>query len=144
MPLHRLGFAVLTPKSGVNPELLAYALMTPRFIDGVISRSVGVAYPAIAETRLSALHLALPPDESEQQLILNAIKTDTKLVDEAIAKERSQIDLILEYRDSLIAAVVTGQLDVREAAVRIVEGDDLADDTAADEEEMEDALDAVD
>jgi type I restriction enzyme S subunit len=138
------GFAVLTPKSGVNPELLAYALMTPRFIDGVISRSVGVAYPAIAETRLSALHLALPPDESEQQLILNAIKTDTKLVDEAIAKERSQIDLIVEYRDSLIAAVVTGQLDVREVAVRIVEGDDLADDTAADEEEMEDALDAVD
>jgi type I restriction enzyme S subunit len=138
------GFAVLTPKSGVNPELLAYALMTPRFIDGVISRSVGVAYPAIAETRLSALHLALPPDESEQQLILNAIKTDTKLVDEAIAKERSQIDLIVEYRDSLIAAVVTGQLDVCEVAVRIVEGDDLADDTAADEEEMEDALDAVD
>jgi len=37
-----------------------------------------------------------------------SFKTDTKLVDEAIAKERSQIDLIVEYRDSLIAAVVTG------------------------------------
>ena len=138
------GFAVLTPKPGIIPELMAYALMTPRFIDVVISRSVGVAYPAIAETRLSALHLALPPDESEQQLILNAIKTDTKLVDEAIAKERSQIDLILEYRDGLIAAVVTGQLDVRDAAVRVVEGDDLADGTATDEEDMEDELDAVD
>ncbi|CAG4929264.1 unnamed protein product, partial [Acidocella sp. C78] len=65
-------------------------------------------------------------------------------VDEAIAKERSQIDLILEYRDNLIAAVVTGQLDVREAAVRIVEGDGLAEETATNEEDMEDALDAVD
>ena len=65
-------------------------------------------------------------------------------VDAAKEKVSREIDLILEYRDSLIAAVVTGQLDVREAAVRIVEGDQLSDDTAIDEEDMEDALDAVD
>lgn len=138
------GFAVLSPRSGVLPELMAYALMTPRFIDVVISRSVGVAYPAIAETRLSALHLALPTDESEQQLILDAIKADTQLVDEAIARERGQVDLILEYRDSLIAAVVTGRLDVRDAAIPVVEGDDFAADEATYDEYMEDALDAAD
>jgi len=138
------GFAVLSPKAEVLPELMAYALMAPRFIDVVISRSVGVAYPAIAETRLSALHLALPTDGAEQQLILDTIKTDTQLVDEAITKERSQIDLILEYRDSLIAAVVTGQLDVRDAAIPVVESDDFADNMATDDEDMEDALDAVD
>lgn len=138
------GFAVLSPKAGVLPELMAYALMTPRFIDVVISRSVGVAYPAIAETRLSALHLALPTDGAEQQLIFDTIKADTQLVDEAIAKERSQIDLILEYRDTLIAAVVTGRLDVREAAIPVIEGDDFADDAATADEDMEDALDAVD
>lgn len=138
------GFAVLSPKAGVLPELMAYALMTPRFIDVVISRSAGVAYPAIAETRLSALHLALPTDGAEQQLILNTIKADTQLVDEAIAKERSQIDLILEYRDSLIAAVVTGRLDVRDAAIPVVEGNDFADDTATDDEDLEGTLDAVD
>lgn len=138
------GFAVLTPKAGVLPELLAYALMTPRFIDVVISRSVGVAYPAIAETRLSALHLELPIDGAEQRSILASIKADTKLVDEAIAKERSQIDLILEYRDSLVAAVVMGRLDVREAKIAAVEGDDPADEPAAVDEDMEDALDAVD
>jgi type I restriction enzyme S subunit len=137
------GFAVLTPKAGVLPELLAYALMTPRFINVVISRSVGVAYPAIAETRLSALHLALPPDESEQHLILNAIKADTKVVDEAIAKERSQIDLILEFRDTLVAAVVTGQLDVRGAEVATIDAPDLSV-LPSDEEDMEDALEQVD
>lgn len=138
------GFAVLSPKPGVIPELMAYALMTPRFINVVISRSVGVAYPAIAETRLSALHLALPTDESEQRLILNTIKSDTKLVDEAITKERAQIDLILEYRDNLIAAVVNGQLDVRAAPIPVVEGDELADDVAIDDIDMEDGLNADD
>lgn len=137
------GFAVLSPRAGVLPELMAYALMTPRFIDDVISRSVGVAYPAIAETRLSALHLALPIDESEQQLILNTIKADTKLVDEAVAKERRQIELILEYRDSFTAAVVTGRLDMREAAIRAVDGSDTTVPPAMDDE-VEDAVDAVD
>lgn len=138
------GFAVLSPKPGILPELMAYALMTPRFIDGVISRSVGVAYPAIAETRLSALHLALPTDESEQRLILDTIKADTKLVDEAIMKERAQIDLILEYRDNLIAAVVKGQLDVRAAAVPVIECDDLVDDPAIDDVGTEDEPNADD
>jgi type I restriction enzyme S subunit len=137
------GFAVLSPKAGVLPELMAYALMTPRFIDLVISRSVGVAYPAIAETRLSALHLALPPDESEQHLILRTIKEDTMLVDEAIAKERSQIDLILEYRDAFVAAVVTGGLDVRAATILTIDDSDL-DDAKIDEEDLEDSLDEVD
>lgn len=137
------GFAVLSPKDGVLPELMAYALMTPRFIDVVISRSVGVAYPAIAETRLSALHLALPVDKSEQELILEAIKADTRIVDEALHKERKQIDLILEYRDSLIAAAVTGALDVREAPINSIEVDVL-DDQAIDAEDLEDVLDAVD
>lgn len=57
---------------------------------------------------------------------------------------RREIELILEYRDSLIAAVVTGRLDVRESAIPVVEADDLADDIATHDEDLEDALDAVD
>lgn len=138
------GFAVLTPKAGVVPELMAYALMTPRFIDLVISRSVGVAYPAIAETRLSALHLALPTDEAEQRLILERIKADTQLVDDAIAKGRRQMDLILEYRDTLVASIVTGKVDVRVAAIPVVEVNDLAFEAALGDEDLEDELDAID
>ena len=84
------------------------------------------------------------PSLAEQDRLCDHFTAVSGELNEAIAKERSQIDLILEYRDSLINAVVTGRLDVREAAVRTVEGDDLADDTATDEEDMEDALDAVD
>ena len=38
-------------------------------------------------------------------------------IDAAIDRARRQIELIQEYRTRLIADVVTGQLDVREAAV---------------------------
>lgn len=84
------------------------------------------------------------PSLQKQSGMLEAIKAETEPLIGAKHRVLSEIALILEYRDSLINAVVTGQLDVREAAVRIVEGDDLADDTATDEEDMEDALDAID
>jgi type I restriction enzyme S subunit len=84
------------------------------------------------------------PSRNEQDQICVDLASELACVDAAKDKVEREVDLILEYRDSLINAVVTGQLDVREAAVRTVEGDDLADDTATDEEDMEDALDAVD
>jgi type I restriction enzyme, S subunit len=138
------GFAVLTPRKTVVPELLAYALMAPRFIDRVIARSIGVAYPAIAETRLSAIHLALPPSLDEQSFILSSIKSDTRLVDDALAKERAQIDLILEYRDALIAAIVTGRLDARSVEVAVVDRSELIAELPPDGEDMEDLLEEID
>ena len=38
-----------------------------------------------------------------------------------ITRARRQIDLLREYRTRLIAAVVTGKLDVREAAANLPE-----------------------
>ena len=39
----------------------------------------------------------------------------------AITRARRQIELVQEYRTKLIADVVTGKLDVREAAAQMVE-----------------------
>jgi hypothetical protein len=44
----------------------------------------------------------------------------------------------------MIAAIVTGQLDVREVEVAAVQGSDLAADLPSDDEDMEDALEEVD
>lgn len=76
--------------------------------------------------------------------MLDAVKAEVAPFLGAKQRVLSEIDLILEYRDSLIAAVVTGRLDVRDAAIPVVEGDDFANDSATDDEDMEDALDAVD
>ncbi|MBP1151801.1 type I restriction enzyme S subunit [Methylocaldum sp. RMAD-M] len=56
--------------------------------------------------------IVLPPLE-EQDSILQFLQTATEEQDSAIEKIKSEIALIREYRDRLIADVVTGQVDVR-------------------------------
>ncbi|WP_368644027.1 restriction endonuclease subunit S [Castellaniella ginsengisoli] len=107
------GFAVLTPGKSVEPEYLGYVIQSSAFVNRVAANSIGIAYPAIAETVLGRFHVALPPTVDEQQAIVAHIKTESKPLDEAIARADEEIKLIREYRDRLIADVVTGQVDVR-------------------------------
>lgn len=107
------GFAVLTPGSGVEPEYLGYVIQSSPFVNRVTANSIGIAYPAIAETVLGRFPVALPPTVDEQQAIVARIKTESAPLDDAIARTEDEIKLIREYRDRLIADVVTGQVDVR-------------------------------
>lgn len=107
------GFAVLTPGSGVEPEYLGYIIQSSPFVNRVSANSIGIAYPAIAETVLGRFPVALPPTVDEQQAIVAHIKTESAPLDDAIARTEEDIKLIREYRDRLIADVVTGQVDVR-------------------------------
>ena len=115
------GFAVLTPKDNVSPRFFAFALQSAAFINLVISRSDGVAYPAINETRLGSLKVALPSSMAEQDAIIAHLDEATVTYDQAIAAAQSEITLIQEFRTRLIADVVTGQLDVRAAAASLPE-----------------------
>lgn len=107
------GFAVLTPGSGVEPEYLGYVIQSSPFVNRVTANSIGIAYPAIAETVLGRFPVALPPTVDEQQAIVARIKTESAPLDDAITRTEEEIKLIREYRDRLIADVVTGQVDVR-------------------------------
>ena len=52
-------------------------------------------------------------------------KATLREIDSAITRARRQIELLQEYRTRLIADVVTGKLDVREAAAQLPDkGDD--------------------
>ena len=105
--------------------------------------AISTAQPLITGRIVGEQSTLLAPRNLQQGLAAQAIAQAAE-VDDAIAQLLAEIDLILEYRDSLIAAVVTGRLDVRDAAIPVVKGDDLANDIATDDEDMEDALDAVD
>ena len=107
------GFAVLTPGSGVEPEYLGYVIQSSPFVNRVTANSIGIAYPAIAETVLGRFPVALPPTVDEQQAIVAHIKTESAPLDDAIARTEEEIKLIREYRDRLIADAVTGQVDLR-------------------------------
>ena len=99
-----------------EPEYLNIALNDASFI----SRARREAIPSLHQsnlnpTRFGRIHTALPSKE-EQVAILRTLREETKSLGTAIAAARRQIELLQEYRTRLIADVVTGKLDVREAA----------------------------
>ena len=75
-----------------------------------------------------------PPDE--QGCIVRYLDKTTDDIDTAVARTRQEIDLLSEYRTRLIADVVTGKLDVRDAAAGLPEVDPLV------EEDSDDTIDA--
>ena len=103
--------------------------------------SIAAAQPGLAVERVLNLHLTVPPKQ-EQKHIANQMGVATAEIDAAIARAQRQIELLQEYRTRLIADVVTGKLDVREAAAQlpdepddeepIDEGRALADDADGD------------
>ena len=85
----------------------------------------GTAKSTVDSLRLPMLQgfaVVLPP-HAEQSSIVEYVVKSTADIDTAIARARRQIELIEEYRTRLIADVVTGKLDVREAASELPESD---------------------
>ena len=81
----------------------------------------GTAKSTVDSLRLPMLQnfpVALPPP-SEQRAISEFLDKATAAIDAAISHARRQIELVQEYRTRLIADVVTGKLDVREAAAQL-------------------------
>ena len=74
----------------------------------------------IYSNRLKNLWLALPP-LPEQSAIIKFLDESTASITTALHRANKEIDLLREYRTRLIADVVTGKLDVREAAARLPE-----------------------
>ena len=74
----------------------------------------------IGQGTIRNLWMAVPPLD-EQQQIVEAIAGETELLSRSLRKSEREIDLLHEYRTRLIADIVTGKLDVREAAARLPE-----------------------
>ena len=82
--------------------------------------SIAAAQPGLAVERILNLYLPVPHLQ-EQKNIANHIEGATADIVAAIARARRQMELVQEYRTRLIADVVTGKLDVREAAEKLPE-----------------------
>jgi type I restriction enzyme S subunit len=76
--------------------------------------------------RVGSRAIAVPP-LSEQIEIVRVIEAGSASIQRALSATRREIALILEYRTRLVADVVSGKIDVREAAARLSESLDEAD-----------------
>jgi type I restriction enzyme S subunit len=121
------------------------------FIAGVLKGPVGrhnvelyvkgAAQPGLNLEHVRMFVVPTPPPE-EQTLIVAAISTAISPLDEAIKRARREMALLREYRTRLITDVITGKLDVREAAAQLPDGE--LDDVGLAEVAGENGIEQVD
>ena len=114
----------------VQPWYYHYLLRSPIYKAYIKTVSTGVVESRLRlyTDDLYRLYGLLPP-LGEQNAIVRFLARATRTADHAVERTRKQLDLVREYCHRLIADVVTGKLDVREAAASLPEVDLLnADD----------------
>ncbi len=104
------GFAVLTPRADAEPKFVSYLCQSAAFTDRVTADSVGIAYPAIAETRLGAFHVGIPP-LPEQAAIVRFLDHRDRRIRRYIRAKQKLIKLLEEQKQAIIHRAVTRGLD---------------------------------
>jgi type I restriction enzyme S subunit len=132
-------FALQTKK--LVSAFLVEVIQTSIFYEQVLADTTGTAQFNVSTKGIENVALALPP-VSEQKEIVSQIGSDTYPVNTIINRTNREIALLLEYRTRLIADVVTGKLDVREAAVRLPA--EIRSESAEDDIELIDVTESVD
>ena len=112
----------LTPVAGIKAETLARALDSAQNAFVPLIDEAGHGTRRLPTERWQALAVAIP-SEDEQAMIVDFLRISTRNVAAAIAGALGLVTRLHEYRTRLIADVVTGKLDVREAAAALPEVD---------------------
>ena len=114
--------AFITPKTTRVSSYYLQMFLTAAYSElRAISSASGSTRAALTCEDIRRFTIALPPRD-EQELLLKQVRHNLTGVDAAIARARRQIELLEEYRTRLIADVVTGKLDVREAEAQLPDG----------------------
>ena len=104
------GFAVYTPDKAIYPQYLYYFCKSEGFVQEIDKNSYGIAYPAINTDLLSRICIAYPCYE-EQQVIADFLDKECAQIDSIAADLEKQIELLQQYKKSLITETVTKGLD---------------------------------
>lgn len=107
------GFMTLRTKEIVDQEYLKYVVQSETFISEISSKSFGVNYPAINTTELINIKIVIPPKE-ERLKIISYLDKNTKLINKAIESKQKQLEILEEYKKSLIYEYVTGKKEVED------------------------------
>ena len=125
-----------------NPSFVMWMLNNPQVYAQASQDIMGSTAPHVNVSTIRNYSFALP-SRSEQDAIISHIDAATGDFVRVIADAHRNIALLREYRTRLIADVVTGKLDVREAAKQLPEEIeepvplDEADELSSAEEECE-------
>jgi len=112
-------YVVFSPLHREVSRFIHYLLRNPLLTTVYLSMSNGIRTSQwrLEPDRFGSLGLFLPPHD-EQRAIVARIDAETGRLDTLVAATESTISLLKERRAALIAAAVTGQIDVRQHAKR--------------------------
>ena len=103
---------VIRPSLQRMGKYLFYLMLSSHFIEYCNAISYGVKMPRTAVDDILDAQIPMISDQ-EQAQIANFLDCKTKQIDKLITTEQRKIELLKEYRQSLISEVVTGKIDVR-------------------------------
>ena len=114
----------------LNHDYIDSLLRTEAYRTNYLIRSTGITSSRLRLYPESFLDIPLLcPPSTQQASIVEHLERATAAANSGIDRVRRQIELLQEYRTRLIADVVTGKLDVREAAAQLPDEDDVQDPT---------------
>ena len=136
-------YVTLVPTESVYPRYFAHALKS-RFYISELRRTSDLVRDgqALRYANFGQVPLPLIPI-AEQQAIADFLDRSVAGIAKATSRLEREIELLREYRTRLVADVVTGKLDVREAAAilpaeapadTVEDGTDLSDEAEAADE----------
>jgi len=108
------GYDMVVRVNNANPIFVSFALLTPYVVKAQLYlQKLRAAQPHINAEELGETLILLPQEEKEQKSIVEYINSETSKTDQLIEKISKQIELLSEYKTSLISHAVTGKIDVR-------------------------------
>ena len=111
--------ALLRPNpQEVTPEFLGLTLLAGVFQERMVYEAGGTTIKHIYISRLAKMPLVVPP-LNEQMDILARVEQQTRKLDDLMEETIRALVLLQERRTSLIAAAVTGKIDVRVRATEL-------------------------
>ena len=130
----------------IVPRYYGYLIrsMALRRLFVILCPSVRERAPRVRFSDFGAFVLPVPPRD-EQVAIVNYIQERSLKLRAESERARREVDLLQEYRNRLVADVVTGKLDVREATAGLPdepEEPELLDELGEADTEIEEDLDA--
>lgn len=130
-------FVVLRASAEIDPRFLYQVTMLRAFRrDGEMAMTGAAGQQRVPLSFMREFTFGLP-NLPEQDAILAFVSGEARKIDETIEKAKSEIALVMEYRERLIADVVTGKLDVRHIEIAAPADEPIAEDDDAIGEELE-------
>ena len=120
-----------------NPVFVMWLLNSKQVYAQACQDIMGATAPHVNVSTIRNYFLALPARD-EQDFLIDKIESSTEGFSSAISNAEREISFLREYRTRLIADVVTGKLDVREAAAKLP---DKIGEPVEEDEEWSEAVD---